>query len=144
MGFLGGAISSNEENVRRCWAFVSVGVGECQSDSFVCFGAKPTQRTCSQEEDEEAKVPEQNRRRQSAEESSQQKSGREPTVRERRLRGPVNRGRVGEGERTSQHSRWLCRNLARIHARDSPQMYRKLHKSVTNFSLLALGANPSS
>ena len=38
----------------------------------------------------------------------------------------------------SQRSWWLCGNFARIHARDSPQ------KSVINFSLLALGANPSS
>ena len=35
-------------SVIRCWAFISVGVGKCQSeDSFVCFGAKPTQRACA-------------------------------------------------------------------------------------------------
>ena len=43
----------------------------------------------------------------------------------------------------SQCSFWLCGNSARIHARNSPQMHWKLYKSVTNFSLLALGANPS-
>ena len=53
------------------------------------------------------------------------------------------RDRVDQRERMSQHSWWLCGNFTRIHARASPQMHRKLRKSVTNFSLLALGANPS-
>ena len=35
----------------------------------------------------------------------------------------------------------VCGSFARIHARASPQMRRKLCWSVTNFSLLALGAN---
>ena len=60
-------------------AFVSMGVGvsEYQSkDSFVCFGAKPTQRACARDflrdrkKTREGKVP-----GQSTEESSQQKSG---------------------------------------------------------------------
>ena len=53
------------------------------------------------------------------------------------------RGWVGQRERMSQCSWWLCGNFARIHVRDSPQMHSKLPKSVPNFSLLALGANPS-
>ena len=91
-------------NVARCWAFFSldVGVSECQSeDSFICFGAKPTQRACVRDfshdwkKTREGKVPErteesrgQDRRRQSVGESSQQKLGK-LTVRERRLLGPV-------------------------------------------------------
>ena len=36
--------------VRRCWEFISVGVGKCQSkDSFVCYGANPTQRGCARD-----------------------------------------------------------------------------------------------
>ena len=50
---------------------------------------------------------------------------------------------VDQRERMSQRSWWLCWNFARIHAYDSPQMYRKLHKSVTNFAFLVLIANPS-
>ena len=53
------------------------------------------------------------------------------------------RGRVGQRERMSQRSWWLCWNFARIHARDSLQIHEVLSKSVTNFSLLALGVNPS-
>ena len=34
----------------EAFVFVSVGVGECQSEnSFVCFGAKPTQRAYAQD-----------------------------------------------------------------------------------------------
>ena len=53
------------------------------------------------------------------------------------------RGQVGQSERISQRSWWLCGNFARIHTHASSQKHRKQHKSVTNFSLLALGANPS-
>ena len=37
------------------------------------------------------------------------------------------RGLVGRHERMNQRSRWLWGNFARIHARDSPLMHRKLH-----------------
>ena len=43
----------------------------------------------------------------------------------------------------NRRSLWLCGIFARIHARASPQIHRKLRQSVTNISLLALGANPS-
>ena len=53
------------------------------------------------------------------------------------------RGRVGQCKRMSQRSWWFCGNFVRIPARDSSQMHRKVCKNVTNFSLLALRANPS-
>ena len=52
------------------------------------------------------------------------------------------RSQVSQRERMRQRSWWLCRNFARTHACNS-QMHRIPYKSVTNFSLLALGANPS-
>ena len=48
------------------------------------------------------------------------------------------RGRVGQCERMSQRSWWLCGNFTQIHNHTSPQIHRKLHKSVTNSSLLML------
>ena len=37
-----------DTGVARWVPFVSAGMGECQSeDSFVCFGAKPTQKACT-------------------------------------------------------------------------------------------------
>ena len=91
------------------------------------------------EEDEGRQGPRAvNRRRQSTEERSQ----REVTARQE-ARTCGLRGRVSQREKMSQRYRWLCGNFARIHAHESPQMHRKLHKSVTNFSLLALGANLS-
>ena len=95
----------------RWVAFVSVGVGECQSeDPFVCFGAKPTQRACL----------------------------RDFPCNRKRTREWRPRSRTGESEgesrwllgcvdpdaglaKMSQHSRWLCGNFAQIHARDSSQ-----------------------
>ena len=135
----------------RYWAFVSVGVGvgEYQSDSFVCFGAKPTQRVCArdlqrdQKKTREGKVPEKNRTRQSVGESGQQKSEEADGQRKETARTCGPRDRVGQRERMSLHSWWLCGNFARIHARDRPQMHRKLRQIVTKFSLLALGANQS-
>ena len=54
--------------VVRWWAFVSVGVGEFQlENSFVCFGAKPTQRACARvfqgnrKKTRKGKIPEQKR-----------------------------------------------------------------------------------
>ena len=52
------------------------------------------------------------------------------------------RSQDSQCKRMSQHSWWLRRNFACIHARGS-QMHTTLHESVTNFSLLALGTNPS-
>ena len=56
------------------------------------------------------------------------------TVRERRLLSEEQECRVGQRVRMNQRSWWLCGNFARIH---------KPQKSIKNFSLIALGANPS-
>ena len=116
-------------------AFVSVGVGECQSeDSLVCFGAKPTQRACTwdfqrdQKKMREGKVP-----GQPTEESSQQKSGEGNGQRETAAKWGARicglRGRVGQCERMSQRSWWLWRNFAWIHTCDNPQNDRKVSKT---------------
>ena len=63
-----------------------------------------------------------NSRKQWAEEASQQKSGEGDGKRK------GTRSWVGQRERISQHSWWLCGNFARIHAHDSPQIHRKLQK----------------
>ena len=118
----------------RCWVFVSVGVGECQSeDSFVCFDAKPTQRASARDllrdrkKTREGKVP-----GQSTVEGSQQKWGegdsqrKAPTKRGARTCGP--RGRVSQRESMSQRSWLLCSNFTRIHAHDNPQKHRMLGK----------------
>ena len=86
----------------------------CQSkDPFVCFGAKPTQRACARDLPRDRKKTREKRRNQTTE------------------------------ERMIQCSWWLCGNFARIHTRASPQIHRKLRKSVTIFSLLVLRANPN-
>ena len=90
----------------------------------------------SQSRTEESR--EQSRTGQSAGESSRQKSREADGQRKATARTCGPRGRVCQRERMSQHSWWLCGNFARIHARDSQQMHRKLHKSVTNTFLLAL------
>ena len=135
---------------RGCWC------GCYLEDPFVCFGVKPTKRACAQDfprernKTREVKVAgqtwavdrsEQNkavgRTGQSVGESNQQES------REAECWDLWARGRVGQRERMSQRSLWLCEYFAHIHALDSLQMYRKLCKGVTNFCFLALGANPS-
>ena len=76
-----------------------------------------------------------NRTRQSARERAINRSrGKRKTT--ARNCGP--RRRVGQCERISQHSRWLCGNFARIQACDSPQMHRKLHKVSQISSFLCL------
>ena len=113
--------------VARCWAFVlvGVGVGECQSDSSVCFGAKPTQRACARDLLRDRKKRGKARFQGTTEEDSQQKSGegdgQRKVAAERGAWTCGFRGRIGQRERISQRSWWLCRNFARIHARDSPQ-----------------------
>ena len=99
------------------------------------------------EEDNEGPRAEQkkavNRRRQSARVSSRQKSGKANGQRKATAWTCASIGWVGQHERMNQHSWWLCRNFAGIHACNSQQMHRKLHKSVTNFTLHMLRANPS-
>ena len=80
---------------------------------------------------------------QSAGESCQQKSVEADGEKKATAGTCGSRGRVDQREWMSQHSWWLCGDFARIHAPDSPQIQGKLHKSVTNFSHLVLGANPS-
>ena len=106
---------------------MDVGVRERQSeDSFVCFGAKPTQRACARyllpdrKKTRKGEVP-----GQSTEEGSQRQSGKGDSQRKAAAEqgagtcGP--RGWVGGRERMSQHSRWLCGNFVRVHARDSTE-----------------------
>ena len=85
------------------------------------------------EEDEERKGPwAVNWIRQSAEESSQQKPGEGDGQRKAAAKRGVGTyepgSQVSQRERISQRSWWLCRNFARIHARDSPQIHRMLEK----------------
>ena len=113
------------------WMWVSA-----SQESFVCFGAKPTQRACARDflrdrkKTREGKVP-----WQSTEENSQEKSGEGDGQRNAAAKRGVR-------YKMSQRSWWLHRSFARIHARES-QMHRKPHESVTNLSLLERGANPS-
>ena len=95
--------------VARCWAFVSVVVGECYSEySFVCFGAKPTERGLAREISyESGRGREKARYQGRTEESSQQKkavdrSREKPTVRERRVLG-----RVDPEAEMANVSRWV-------------------------------------
>ena len=115
-----------------CWS----GCG-CQSeDPFVLARYSPRDRKETRE----------GRSHSGTEESREQSTeiGGSRRSEEKRLRRPVDpRGRFDQRESMSQHFWWLCRNFAWKHAHDSPQMHRKLPKSVTNFSLLAFGANPS-
>ena len=118
-------------------AFVSVGVGKCQSeDSFVCFGKKThrkglrTSFLTRLEEDKGEKAPKSSEGS-SIEQSAEQKSAvyrreqsRKPTA---SMCGP--RGRVGQREKMSQRSLWLCGNFARIHAPDSSQNARKVSQT---------------
>ena len=80
----------------------------------------------------------QSRTEESTEHGSRQKLGEADGQRKTTARTCGSRGWVGQRERMSQRSWWLCENFAGIHARDSSQMHRKLGKSVINFFLLAL------
>ena len=74
----------------------------------------------------------------SREETSQQKS-------ERLLLELVDLQMMGWPKREDESAfLMVCGSFMWIHARKSLQMHGELHKSVTNLSLLALGANPSS
>ena len=124
-------------------ALVSVGMGvsECQSeDSFVCFGAKPTQRSYARDfpqnrkKTKEGKVPEQ-----STEESNQQMSGKGDGQREMTAKRGVGtcglKSQVSQRKRISHLSLWLCRNFARIHACDSPtKTTQKYHKLLPSYA----------
>ena len=134
----------------------------CKSENpFVCFGPKPTQRACAQDHPRNRKRTRERRsqrrvgrREQSREGCSQQKesvkrceSGREETSQQksgRWLLGTVDLRIQGWPTREDKSALLVaCGSFARIHDRDSQQMHGQLHKSITNFSLLALGANSS-
>ena len=131
---------SSSPLVERCWAFV---VWVCASQRIPLFWHETqTKSLCTRfpmrlEEDEGRKVPELNISNQSIEVRESWRSRKASA----RICG--HRGRVGQSEMMSQRSWWLCGNFARVHVHTSPQMHRKLRKGVTNFSLLALGANSS-
>ena len=137
--------------VARCWGFVVwVWVSASQKIPLSVLARNPHKGFACEisHETGRGRGPRLNRRKlnrigQSAGESSRQKSGEADGQRKSTARTCGSRGRVGQREKMSLRSWWLCGNFARIHARDSSLMHRKLHKSVTNFSLLALGANPS-
>ena len=139
----------------RWVAFVSVCVGVDASQRILLsvLARNPHKGLLREISDETAREGgkegrRENRRNQSTDQSSYQertvdRSRGKPTVKRRKVTGRTCglRGRVGQRERMSQRSWWLCGGFARIHARANPQMHRKLRK--TNFSLLSLGANPS-
>ena len=123
-------------------------VGECQlKDHFFRFGTKPTQRACARDflrdwkKMWEGKDP-----GQSIEKGSKQKLVGMYWLEMAAARRGVGTCRLknqgSQCERMSQRSWWLYWIFACIHAWDS-QMHTTLHESVTNFSLIALGTNPS-
>ena len=65
-------------------------------------------------------------------EASQEKSREDDSVRGAAARRGVGscglRSQVSQRKRMRQRSYWLCRDFARIHARDSPQKHRTLGK----------------
>ena len=125
-------------------AFVSagVGVGEWQSeDSFVCFGAKSTQRACVRDFLRDRKKTRDGKVREQWKEESSQFL----TVRKRR---PLTEelGPVVSEARSADARGWVCvpgscvgisLGYTRVIA------HRKTTESVANFSLPALRANPS-
>ena len=120
--------------------FSVCGCGCLSEDPFVCFGAKPTQRVrlpTRPEEDERRKVSERteetsrqtgavDRSGQSTDQDSQQESAVDRSREKPTGRTCGIRGRVGQRERMSQRSGWLCENFARIHAQDISQKLRRL------------------
>ena len=120
--------------------FVSVGVSECQSeDSFVCFGAKPTQRACTQyfawdwKKMREGKVPGQ------WTEGSQQERAEGWLLGDKL--GPVDPEAGLANARGCVSVPGGC--VVILLGYTLVIVHSKHHKSVTNFSLLALGDNPS-
>ena len=113
------------------------------------YTRSPTRR----EEDEGRKVPEkreghsQQKRAVKRRSVARWESGREETSQQksdRRLLGPVDLQMPGWPTREDESAFLVaCGSFARIQARDSLQMHGELHKNVTDFSLLALGTNPS-
>ena len=126
--------------------FISVGVGKCQSeDSFVCYVTKPTQRACAWDFPQDRKRTsegksqgEQNRKKQWRNQGIEQtrtveRTGQSAEQGSRQKRAGARacglRGRVGQRERMSQYSWWLCGNFIQIHTCDSSQNAIKVSKT---------------
>ena len=124
-------------SMTRWMAFVYVGVGMCQSeDPFVCFGAKPTQRSCARDylwdrrrtresSVQEQDRTEQNRRNQSAEQDSRQKRAGVRTCGLRR--------RIGQREKMSAFlvALWEFRSNTRsCEPTDTQKATLKCHKPL--------------
>ena len=125
---------------------VGVGVGECQSeDSFVCFGTKPTQRVCARDflcdrkKTRKSKVV--NRRKQSTEVGRWRRSEKGS-----RLARSWNLWIQKPGQPTREDESAVlvaCVGISLGYTLVIARCTEKTHKSVTNFSFLAFGANPS-
>ena len=102
--------------------------GVSQRIPFVCFGSKPTQRASTRDFPRDQKKAD-NRRKQNRTVNRREESTEVGGSRRSEKGKCGTRGRVGQRERMSQRFWWLCRNFARIHARDSPQKAtEKCHK----------------
>ena len=125
-------------SVTRRVAFISVGVGTCQSeDSFVCFGRKPTRRACARDFPRHQKRT----RERSSRDVGRTEETKAVNRREQEL-GQWNQARLANARKwVSIPSGFvgisLDYTLALAHRST------KCEESVTNFSFLALGAKPS-
>ena len=132
----------------RWVAFVSVGVSASQRIPLSVLAQNPHKGFASKISHETrrggGKARSQNRAVERTERTGQSREQKRAVSRREQELGPVD-----SEARLANMRGWVSvpggfvRNVARIYAHDSSQMHRKLHKSVTNFSLLALGANPS-
>ena len=94
----------------------------CQSeDLFVCFGAKPTQKAGERDFPQDRKRTREGRsQREQKKPVNRRGQNRAVSRREQATaRTCGRRGRVGQHERISLRSWWLCENFAQIHAHAS-------------------------
>ena len=116
-------------------------------DLFVCFGAKPTQRTEDQILRETGSVGGKEGPREDRESRSTTESRREQLAVELVVQGKD--GQQKEAVREDSQ-RWVSipsgfvEVSRKIHARDSLQMHKRLHKSVTQTSLSCTWSWPKS
>ena len=132
-------------------AFVSVGVGVSQRILLSVLTRNPQQRACAWDLPRDRKRTKERRSQgQSAGESSQEKvsqeMGKEGTsqqVSKRCMLRPIDLQIPGWPTQEDKSALLVvCWCFARVHGHVSPQKHW-IHKSVTDLSLLALGANPS-
>ena len=151
----------------RWVAFVSMGVGASQRIPFSFLARNPYKGLAHEISHETGRGRGEDNRQKRREGMSQQKGAEDSCLPERAdKRRSVKRWEQGREETSQQKSErrllrpvdqqmpvWPTRedksallvdsgSFARVHVRVSPQKYR-MHKSVINFSLLALGAKPS-